>query len=157
MKTGIFAIATSPKLERIGAPLTFPANDDGTIPTIYVGRSFTESPKFRKAMEHHSREFRSLIDAGKLSDSEDMRIMVNVFADVNMDVDIVKPWENVRLPEGVCGIGKGDNGPDSDLAFTRDNIVALLDGIPEVFKIATTFCTVSDNYRAKELQDLAKN
>lgn len=152
MSTGIFAVATSPKLERQGAPLTFPANADGTVPTLYIGRSFTESAKYRKAVEHHSREFRALIDAGTIKPDDDMRIMANVFADVNL-----MGWENIRLPEGVCGIGKGDNGPDTNIEFSRDNGFKLLDGISEVFRIATMFCNVADNYRAKELTDLSKN
>lgn len=157
MSTGIFALATSPKAERIGAPLTFPANADGTIPTMYIGRSFAESAKYRKAVEKYSKDYRGQIDAGTIKPEDDMRIMVNVFADVNMDEATVKPWENVRLPEGVCGIGKGDNGPDSDIEFNRANVFALLDGISEIFRVATMFCNIADNYRAKDLDGLAKN
>lgn len=162
-KTGIFAVATAPKLEREGAPLTFPANADGTVPTMYIARSFAESAKYRKAYEKHVKDFRAQIDAGTIKPEDDMRIMANVFADVNMDTNTVRAWEHIRLPEGVAGIGKGDcepdadNGAEFDIEFTRDNVFKMLDGISEVFRIATQFCNIADNYRAKALNDLAKN
>jgi len=146
------ALATNRKLEKEGIPVTFTPNADGTIPTLFIARTYRESAIYRKAFERISAPYKEELDAQTISEEDDAFIMTSVFAEVS-----VKGWENVRLAKDFGGIGKGDNGADTDIEFTVENVGACLRAIPDVFTQVAEISVTADKYREGVLASMAKN
>jgi len=149
---GLMTLATNRKLEKEGIPVEFTPNADGTIPTLFVARTFRESAIYRKVFERISKPYKDELDAQSISEDDDLFIMTSVFAEVS-----VKGWKNVRLADGFGGIGKGDNGPDTDIEYTDENVGACLRALPDMFAQLAAISVDADKYRDGVLAGMAKN
>jgi hypothetical protein len=83
--------ATDHDAEQNGKQVTFPPNEDGTIPTFYVRRAGGANTQWQAAMNRATRPYRREMElADGLSEDKANAILMEVFC----DVALVK-WENV--------------------------------------------------------------
>lgn len=170
--------ATNRKLEVTGVPVKFDPNPDGTVPTIYVKRTFRESPAYQAVFERVTRPFKDVINDKErtLDEATDNRLMQRVCAEA-----CVTGWLNMRLPEGVAGIGKGEglalndpydpakgapmsaedarrvNGEQFDIEFSVDACVRIFDMLPDMWRTVAATAGNADAYKVGELEDMVKN
>lgn len=147
-----FAVNTS--LEKQGTPFRCQPNPDGTIPTLYIARTFRDSTEYRKVFERVSKPYKNALDRDELSEEDDRFIATRTFAEVS-----VKGWDNMRLPQDFAGIGRGEDAADHDIPFSVDACAALLrhPQMHDLFKQAAAISVNPDNYREGALDAAVKN
>lgn len=169
--------ATNRKLEVTGVPVKFDPNPDGTVPTIYVKRTFRESPAYQAVFERVTRPFKDVINDKErtLDEATDNRLMQRVCAEA-----CVTGWEYMRLPQGIAGIGKGEgdayfdnrtedehalsreafvmsNSERFDIEFSVDSCVRIFDMLPDMWRTVAATAGNADAYKVGELEDMVKN
>ncbi len=179
---GVFKqFATNRELEKHGAPLKFAANPDGTIPTLFVKRTYRESPAYQAIYTRITKPFKDAIDQQTLAEDDDQRIMQRVCAEAS-----VTGWENWRLPVGVArGMGEGDPLPvpvdpshpldtvygvavgdkssvlsanaKLDIPFSFDAVADTFRVLPDVWRLVAMTAIDPDAYKTDELESMAKN
>lgn len=169
--------ATNRKLEIEGLPVVFDVNPDGTKPTIYIKRVWRESPRYQAIFERVTRPYKDIIDSKtqELDEAIDAKLMQRVFAEAS-----VSGWANMRLPEGVADIGKGEgeiyfdnraedehalsleafqscNGRDYDIEYSVDACCKLFNLLPDMWRKLAGMAGDGDAYKVGELEDMTKN
>lgn len=147
------------QLAKQGIAVKFDPNPDGTVPTIYVRLVVVQSPRFQAAFNRHFAPLGIDPEKDEVSDELDRAVMAKVFAET-----AVTGWENMRLPDGAFGIGRGE-GPadksqsdwDYDVPFSVENAAILLTELDGVLDRIRDVSTNRDSYREGDLEALAKN
>jgi hypothetical protein len=156
---GVFKqFATNRELEK-KLPLTFAANPDGTIPTIYVRRVFRDDASYQAAFTRITKPYKNDIEHQTIDPAIDAKLMQRLCAETT-----VVGWDNWRLPYGVAG-GKGE-GPaewptdsinDLDIPFSVDAVCETFRIMPDIWRHVVTRASDPDAYKAGELEEMAKN
>lgn len=162
--------ATNRKLEIEGLPVVFDVNPDGTKPTIYIKRVWRESPRYQAIFERVTRPYKDIIDSKtqELDEAIDAKLMQRVFAEAS-----VSGWENMRLPNGVAGIGLGegaeipkgcedaqlklDENKQYDIEYSVDACCKLFNLLPDMWRKLAGMAGDGDAYKVGELEDMTKN
>lgn len=134
------AFETNEELENKGIELTVAENSDGTPIKFFVARAGKSNKKYQKALEITFKPYRRQIQLGTMSEEAATALMTEVFA-----TTILKGWENVRDKE------------DKPLAFNKENAVALLTKLPDLYETLSSAAGDAANFRDETLAEDAKN
>jgi hypothetical protein len=126
--------------EQKGFAVTFPANEDGTIPTIWISRMSQSNQRYAAAMERKTRPHRKEIEMKLLSEETASRLYREVFCET-----IITGWANVFDAEG------------NALEFNFDNAIRLTEELPELYAYLQREAGDLSNYRLATQEDAAKN
>jgi hypothetical protein len=123
------------KIEFSDAP-----NDDGSIPTFIISRMGKSNKVYSKALEQATRPYRRQIELQVLKNEIAESLFIGVFVNT-----ILKGWLNVYDEEGQL------------IPFNRDNAIALLTELPDVYSRLQEEAQLSANFRDSVLETEAKN
>lgn len=123
-----------------GTPVAYPANEDGTIPVIYVTRMDDTNREYAKALKAAMKPYQREIELKILSDDKDHEIFLDVFSNA-----IVRGWDNVQ----------DDMGAPID--FNQQNVKTLFTKYPDALRPARTAAQDETNFRLARLETQAKN
>lgn len=115
---------TDTTLEQKGSPITFTANDDGTIPTFYVARMGASNVRYKKELEAATRPYRREMQLGTLPENKAKEIARKLFIDT-----ILTGWENISVEDA----GMTPTTENEKLPFTKENANAVFDYLPELY------------------------
>jgi hypothetical protein len=168
---GVFKqFATNRTLEVEGVPIKFAINPDGTVPTIYVRRTYREGQKYQAIFARVTKPYKHEIDRGTISDEDDTRLMQRVCVEAS-----VVRWENMRLPEGVAGIGLGEGtaveetesadkihlvqeaNKLKDIPFSNEACAKLFGVLPDLWRNVAGSAGDPEAYKSGDLEEMAKN
>lgn len=123
-----------------GVPVLYPANDDGTIPVIYVTRMDETNREYAKALKNAMKPYQREIELKILSDEKDNEIFLDVFCGV-----VVRGWENVQTDEG------------NFISFSKEAAIKLFSDYPDALKPARDAAQNEALFRLAKLESQAKN
>lgn len=130
----------SDKLMVDGAPVLFPKNNDGTVPTFYVGRLHQSNPAWMAATEREQAKYTGRIRAGKMDGKDWAKITKEVFINC-----ILRKWENFYDEAGVT------------IPFNEENARKYMELLPELYDHLSSFAATDENYRKEALEQDAGN
>ena len=138
-KGGIFGtFKTSNSLEVDGKWFEFPENDDGTIPRVRLARMSENNPRFQKAMEQFSKDFRRDIELDILTEDRAGPLFRKVFINT-----ILSGWEDLQDADG------------NAIEYTAENADKLLVDVPDFYRVLRDEARRLSNYRAEVIEQLA--
>lgn len=140
---GIFKqFATNPALESGGVPIEFDANDDGTIPTVYIARQGASNKKYAKAVEAAYRPIRRKLELKTVTNEEADPILKKLFA-----YNIIVGWDNVQDEKNAL------------IPFSAENALALISDprMQDFYARLDEASKESAMFRDAALDDEAKN
>lgn len=129
----------SKKLTEKGAPLRFPANEDGTVPTLILARAHVSNQLHAAAVARfYTPEVMKAMD--EMPEEEAMDLAIEVLL-----AGSLMGWENIT----------GED--DEPLEFNHDNAVKLFKDLPDVFTSAQMFVRNMNNYLKSAEENAVKN
>ena len=117
---------------------------------VRMARAGGSNKRYQKAMERETRPLKRAIQAEALPEGQANELVRRVFAEA-----IILDWE-VRQEDGTYT--QGIEGPDGDvIPFTKENVIATLEELPELFDELQSAAAKASNYREAVLEADAKN
>lgn len=110
------AFKTDNQKEVNGVPIEFSANEDGTLPTIFISRMGESNKAYMRAIEHVQKPYRRQIQLQTMDKDLNNRLFREVFAQ-----HIVKGWQNVQDETGAV------------LEFSQANVIRVLTELPDLY------------------------
>lgn len=107
---------------------------------IRVVRAGGANAKFRRIMAERLRPYRKQLEMGTMDEAVAEQILREAYADA-----VIVGWEGVT----------DENG--NDLPFTRDNVLKVLEDLPDLFRDIQEQANLLSNFKAEALEDEAKN
>lgn len=126
---------TSNKLSIKGAPVKFPANEDGSFPTFFIARAHSSNQLFAKACKSNYEK-----GIPNMSEEELLEANLAIFLDANLI-----GWENILDRKGKV------------LPFSKENAKTLLTDLPEVFEKLQREASELSNYLKSAEEKAVKN
>lgn len=114
--------------------------DLGDAGRFKIARAGGGNREYLKIFERRSKPFRKLIEAGKLEEEANTKLMVEVFAEANL-----KDWEGVTDENGDV------------MAYSFENAVKLLSDLPDLHLQLLNKAQDMNNYREEVLAESLKN
>lgn len=144
---------TDSKRETEGVPITFAANEDGTVPTFYIARMSGTNTKYARALEIATRPHRRQIQLGTFPAKQSEVIMRDVFIRT-----VLTGWQNVLVAD-VTGetLPDDENGQSPKAAFNEENAGLLFDRLPELYAELQQQAQNMANFLDESLIEEAKN
>lgn len=144
---------TDSQAEQKGVPLTFPANDDGTIPTFYIARMHRSNPKYQRALESATKPYKRELQLGTLPDEKAQQLTRSIFIKA-----LLTGWENIPMSD-VTGeaVDTLEDGSTVYAPFTEANAEALFANLPELYSDLNVFAQNRQNFIEVEREADAKN
>ncbi len=130
-----------------GVAITFPSNEDGTVPTFYVSRMNDSNPQYAAKLAAVTKPFKRQIDAGTLPQEKAKELTKDVFTST-----VLKGWENIPMSD-VTGVGS-DTGYAS---FSKATALQLFENLPDLYSELVTEASGIARFLADELEAEAKN
>ncbi len=129
---------TDRKAEREGKWFEIEAakNKDGTVPGFKMARMSANNPAYQAAMERLYKEHGFSIENDTLGNETARPIILKVFADT-----VLLDWRNVQPNDD------GVNQP-----FTQENVIALMDDMPDLYEVLAKEAKKLGNFQARELE-----
>lgn len=112
--------------------------DLGDGVTIAIRRAGGHNAAFARVLEAKSKPYRRQIDLGTLDPDLNRRLMVEVYADT-----IALGWTGITDRSG------------TELPFTRDNFIAVMTDLPDLFALVTEEANRLANFRAADIEETA--
>lgn len=109
---------TNIQKEQDGVPVTFDANEDGTIPTFIVARTGGANQEWAKVLEEETAPYRRLMDLGKLPKDLNDKILIRTFCRASL-----RPWSNVQ------------NRQNQLIEYSLNNAIQLMTELPNLFSV----------------------
>lgn len=130
---------TSKKLATEGAPLHFPKNDNGTVPTLFIARAHSSNQLHAAAVKDvYTPEVIKGLE--NMPDDDVAQMTIEVFLRGSL-----MGWENIEDRDG------------APLEFSKENARQFFTDLPEVFEIAQRFATNLSNYLKVAEDNAVKN
>lgn len=130
-----------------GVAITFPANEDGTIPTFYVARMNDSNPQYAARLAAVTKPFKRQIDAGTLPNEKAKELTKEVFLST-----VLKGWENVKASDVT-----GNIDDEGYAGFTKAGAAMLMNNLPDLYSELVTEASGIARFLADELESEAKN
>lgn len=133
---------------RDGVWKEYSANSDGTVPAIKIARNSRHNVRYTKAMRELVTMPDGTIDASVftgMNDEETTKAEIDLYCET-----IITDWRNIQ---------PNDGGVEDEIPFSIDNAKALLKDPDwlDLFDDIRAFAAEVSHYRAKELEESAKN
>lgn len=140
---------TDEKKEVEGVEVTFPPNDDGSVPVFIIAATSKSNQKYSKALENATKPWRRNIEAMGSQNAE--RIYREVFVKT-----VLKGWKNVQVPQKLVehfeGVAESGNIP-----FNEKNAVALFEKLPRLYDDLTQRAGSVELFREAQREEEAGN
>lgn len=128
------------KLEQEGIWLEYGQLEDGTPIRVKIARAGGGNIAFNKALEKATRPHKKALQHNALDSKVAERIYREVFADT-----VILDWQGIT----------GQNG--EMIPFNRENVLKVLEDLPEFFSDLREQAHAAANYRLDELEGDLKN
>lgn len=132
--------ATDTNKENDGVKIEYPANKDGSIPSITVRRTGRANKRYSKALNTATKPHRRQIDLGTFDDEASEKLFKKVFVDT-----IVVTWENIQ------------DEKDKEIPFSKENVMALFDKLPDFYEDVQRRSGDISLFRNEVMESDAKN
>lgn len=126
--------------ETEGVDVTFPSNDDGSVPTFRIARMGKANKKYTKAVERVSRPYRRQIDNKSISEELSEKLMLEVFVDT-----VLLGWSNIQDEEG------------KTIAYNRENAIKVMTDLPDLYAELSDEASKAARFRDEQQESEAKN
>lgn len=136
--SGLYALQNDSKKEAEGIAVEFPANSDGTIPTLWVKPA--GNPDHVKAQAAAHKPYARRNQFGHLSDEKKEELNRKAFVE-----GCIAHGANLQDRHG------------NSIEFTVNNIIQLFKEIPAVFSACIAQATEEEDYRVDANEAAAKN
>lgn len=130
-----------------GVAVTLPANDDGSIPTIYVARMHASNQRYQKAITAALKPYQFEIQHDKLSNEVAEKLMLGVFART-----VVTGWQNILSADV-----HGDESLTGFESFSAKSAETLLQNLPELYELLQTKAKDATAFLASSNEAIAGN
>lgn len=138
---------TNPEAEQEGAWVDYGPNSDKTVPGFKLSRMAKSNKRYAKTIDRVTKPHRRSIELETMDDE----LAESMFAEVFVDT-ILLDWRNIPLSD-VTG-----NDKDKGFAeFNRDNALALLKRLPELYEDLQDKAKKASLFREDALEREAKN
>lgn len=119
---------------------------------ILLARAGGANKRFARAFERETRPMRRALESGVVDNDQSRIAMQRIYADA-----VVLGWET-NVGNGTEDWQPGIEGPDGDiLPFTRENVIATFQALPDLFNDVIQEASRINNYRMQLLEDDQKN
>ena len=105
-----------------------------------VLRAGGSNSKYRNVAQREYRKRKHAIDSGTITEDESRKMLAEVYAD-----SVIIDWKGVKGPDG------------KELKFSRENVVRLLNDLPELFADLRERATAMEAFKVAELEAVSKN
>ena len=137
---------TDTALERKGVGIEFPANDDGTIPCIYIARAGRNNPDYQVVIDRIMKPHRRAAAMDVLPQAKKDELTREAFAEAG-----ILGWKHI------CAADVSGNADDKGyVEYSKANAVKLLTNLPDLYTTLielavdrTTFLEVAKEEDAK--------
>ena len=144
---------TDAELERKGVGIDLPANDDGSVPCIYIARAGRNNPDYQKVVDRIMKPFRRAAQVGALPQKKQDELTREAFAEAG-----IVGWKNVLLSDVSGNDGKEGRTLDEGFAdYSKDNAVKLLTRLPDLYTSLIELSVDRNTFLAVEKEEDAKN
>ena len=126
---------TDPKIEEKGVWIDY---GDGV--KVKIARAGGANAAFKKAVERHARKYRHQLRTGLMPADKADAVLREVFADT-----VILDWEGVTDEDG------------NVLEFTRENVVKVLEDLPDFFQDLQEQASNIELFKAEVLEKDLKN
>lgn len=129
---------TDEKKEVEGVEVTFPPNEDGSVPTFVIAATSKSNQKYSKALELATKPWRRNIESMGTENAE--RIYREVFAK-----HVIKGWRNVQDKDG------------TEIPFSVENAMELFKKLPRLYDDLTQRAGSIELFREAQREEEAGN
>lgn len=130
--------ATDAKKEAEGVEVTFPPNEDGSVPTFILAATSKSNQKYAKALDAATKPYRRNMDAMKPETAEAL------YRDVFVKT-VLKGWRNVQDRDG------------NDIPYSNENAVKLFTDLPRLYDDLNSRAGSIDLFREAQREEEAGN
>jgi hypothetical protein len=130
--------ATDASKEAEGVEVTFPPNNDGTMPTFILAATSKNNQKYAKALETATKPYRRNMDALKNETAEAL------YRDVFVKT-VLKGWTNIQDKAG------------NDIPYSREAALKLFEDLPRLYEDLNARAGSIDLFREAQQEDEAGN
>lgn len=130
-----------------GVPVTLPANDDGSIPTIYVARMHASNQRYQKAVTAALKPYQFEIQHNKLAEEKAKELMRGVFCRT-----VVTGWANIMKSDVT-----GNPEDQGYVQFTPEAAETLFEALPELYELLQQKAQDANAFLAAQGDALAGN
>lgn len=116
---------------------------------IKMARAGIGNPAFQASMTKRTQPYRRQIANNTMDGNKEAEILRNVYAD-----SVIHDWEVQVDGEWKRGIEAEDG---SVIPFTKENVVATLEKLPELFLELQQLASNASHYRVEQLEDDSGN
>lgn len=102
--------------EQNGVSITYPANEDGSIPTFIVSRQSKTNQRYAKSLMRETKPYQRLMQLGSMDNDTSDKILRTVFCN-----SVLIGWENVLDAE------------NQTIAFSVENALKLFELLPDLY------------------------
>jgi hypothetical protein len=127
-------------LEKTGVALLYGTNSKGASIEITIARAGGANKQYSKTLEHKTKPYRRMIQAGTMDQKVGEQIMREVYAET-----VILGWKNVEDEDG------------NELEFTKENVVKVLNDLPDLFRDIQEQANSLAVFRQESLDEEAKN
>jgi len=138
---------TDAKMESEGVEVQFGENQDGSIPTFRLARATKANKAYSKALERATRPHRRQIELGTMNNELAEKMFMGVFVDT-----LLLGWSNVKLSDVT-----GDEESEGSAPFNRENALALLQALPDLYEDLQMKCNGASLFRSEKLEEESGN
>lgn len=136
MQSSVLRLFTMDKARiQEGAPIYFPKNPDGSIPTFYIARSHTSNPEWLAANERENAKYKGRMRANQMTAEDWSNITRKVFLSV-----LLKGWENFLDKDG------------NQIPYNAENAEKYITEYPELYEYLAAQATDDENFRKAEME-----
>jgi hypothetical protein len=119
---------------------------------IRLARAGGSNKRFAKVFERETRPMRRALENGAADNDQSRAAMQRIYAEA-----VVLGWET-NMGNGTEDWQPGIEGPDGELLpFTRENVIATFQALPDLFTDVIQEASRINNYRAQLMEDDQKN
>lgn len=141
MQSSVLRLFTMDKTRiQEGAPICFPKNGDGTIPTFYIARAHTSNPEWMAANERENAKYKGRMRSNQMTAEDWANISRKVFITV-----LLKGWENFYDANG------------ENIPYNKENAEKYLVEFPELYEYLSAQATDDEHFRKAAMEDDAGN
>jgi len=126
--------ATNAEKVNEGVPMTFAANEDGSVPTFFISRMAKQNKRYQKVAEAKFRPHQRAINNGTLSNEKSDELMLDIFVE-----GVLVSWENVQDENGKA-------------ITTKEGIVQLFKLLPDLHAELEQAAKEIGLFRTEELE-----
>ena len=126
---------TDSKLEAEGVEIRLGKNADKTVRIFIIGAMYKTNPKYMKALEKVTQEYKAQLQTETLTGEQAEEINLQVFVDT-----VLFGWKNIHDREG------------KPVMFTKKAAIKLFTDLPRLYDILVNEASKASRFRAAKME-----